>query len=122
MKVSFLLIILGFSQVLGRNYGSLTESKSEREDRMEGKSNEDNNIEMGVMCRARHCYQQWKSRMGKFSILGIKSLLPFKAKIFQKVMFFHHHFYLPEENIQVQNGHGVLRRLVPYLKCMKIAY
>ena len=28
---SFLLIILGFSQVLGRNYGSLTESKSERE-------------------------------------------------------------------------------------------
>ena len=49
MKVSFLLIILGFSQVLGRNYGSLTESKSEREDQIEGKSSEDNDIEMGEM-------------------------------------------------------------------------
>jgi hypothetical protein len=49
MKVSILLFILGFSQVLGRNYGSLTESKSEREDQIEGKSSEDNNIEMGEM-------------------------------------------------------------------------
>ena len=40
---------MGFSQVLGRNYGSLTESKSEREDQIEGKSSEDNNIEMGEM-------------------------------------------------------------------------
>ena len=47
MKVSFLLIILGFSQVLARNYGSLMESKSEREDQIEEKSKEDNNIEMG---------------------------------------------------------------------------
>ena len=31
MKVSFLLIILGFSQVLGRNHDSLTESKAETE-------------------------------------------------------------------------------------------
>ena len=98
MKVSFLLIILGFSQVLGRNYGSLTESKSEREDQIEGKSSEDNNIEMGEMvnnkmasseparpairCRARHCHPNWteflkKSTSGKFSILGVKSLLPF---------------------------------------------
>ena len=49
MKVSILLIILGFSQVLARNYGSLAESKSEREDQIEGKSSEDNNIEMGEM-------------------------------------------------------------------------
>ena len=75
MKVSILLIILGFSQVLGRNYGSLTESKSEREDQIEEKSSEDNNIEMGemvnnkmasseaarsgIMCRARHCTPQF---------------------------------------------------------------
>ena len=32
MKISFLLFILGFSQVLGQNYGSSTESKYERED------------------------------------------------------------------------------------------
>ena len=76
MKVSFLLIILGFSQVLARNYGSLTESKSEREDQIEEKSSEDNNIEMGemvnnkmasseaarsgIMCRARHCAPQFE--------------------------------------------------------------
>ena len=75
MKIFFLLIILGFSQVLARNYGSLTESKSEREDQIEGKSSEDNNIEMGemvnnkmasseaarsgIMCRARHCASQF---------------------------------------------------------------
>ena len=35
MKVSFLLIILGFSQVLGRNHESLTESKYEREDQVD---------------------------------------------------------------------------------------
>ena len=108
MKVSFLLIILGFSQVLGRNYESLTESKSEREDQIEGKSSEDNNIEMGEMvnnnkqtkvfkptCRARHCGDPEgrakflkKLTMGKFSILGVKSLLPFKAKLFQESTFF----------------------------------
>ena len=49
MKVSFLLIILGFSQVLALKYGSLTESKSEREDQIEGKNSEDNDIEMGEM-------------------------------------------------------------------------
>ena len=49
MKVSILLIILGFSQVLALKYGSLMESKSEREDQIEGKSSEDNNIEMGEM-------------------------------------------------------------------------
>ena len=40
MKVSILLIILGFSQVLGRNYGSLTESKSEREDQLDAAPSE----------------------------------------------------------------------------------
>ena len=35
MKVSFLLIILGFSQVLGRNHESLMESKYEREDQLD---------------------------------------------------------------------------------------
>ena len=30
-----------------------------------------------------------------------------------------HHFYLPK--VQVQNGNGVLNRLVPCLRCMKIA-
>ena len=49
MKVSILLIILGFSQVLALKYGSLMESKSEREDQIKGKSSEDNNIEMGEM-------------------------------------------------------------------------
>ena len=109
MKVSFLLIILGFSQVLARNYGSLAESKSEREDQIEGKSSEDNNIEMGEMvnnkmatseaerpvirCRARSCDPNWarfmkKSTSGKFNILGVKSLLPFKAKLFQEATFF----------------------------------
>ena len=37
MKISFLLIILGFSQVLGQNYGSLTESKPKREDQLDNK-------------------------------------------------------------------------------------
>ena len=58
MKVSFLLIILGFSQVLGRNYGSLMESKSEREDQIEGKSSEDNDIEMGEMAARPGCSQR----------------------------------------------------------------
>ena len=49
MKVSVLLIVLGFSQVLARNYGPLTESKSEREDQIEGKNSEDGIIEMGEM-------------------------------------------------------------------------
>ena len=49
MKVSILLIILGFSQVLALKYGSLMESKSEREDQIKGKSSEDKNIEMGEM-------------------------------------------------------------------------
>ena len=35
---------------------------------------------------------------------------------------FHHHFNLPEVNIQVQNGHGVLNRLVPCLKRIKLAF
>ena len=39
-----------------------------------------------------------------------------KAKLFQETTFFHHQFYLPEVNIWVQNGHGVLTRLVPCLK------
>ena len=37
MKIFFLLIILGFSQVLGKNYGSLTESKLKREDQLDNK-------------------------------------------------------------------------------------
>ena len=37
MKIFFLLIILGFSQVLGQNYGSLTESKPKREDQLDDK-------------------------------------------------------------------------------------
>ena len=37
MKIFFLLIILGFSQVLGQNYGSLTESKPKREDQLDNK-------------------------------------------------------------------------------------
>ena len=30
--------------------------------------------------------------------------------------YLHHHFYLPEVNVQVQNGHGVLSSLVLCLK------
>ena len=43
MKVFFLLIILGFSQVLGKNYGSLTESKLKRENQLDNKIEVDNN-------------------------------------------------------------------------------
>ena len=33
---------------------------------------------------------------------------------------FHHRFYLPKVNIQVQHGHGVLSRLVLCPKCMDL--
>ena len=33
---------------------------------------------------------------------------------------FHHNFYLPKVIIKNQNGHGILSRLVPFLKCMKL--
>ena len=71
MKVSILLITLGFSQVLGRNYGSLTESKSEREDQIEGKSSEDNNIEYGsTACRIfKRAVQNWNYFYLKINIL-----------------------------------------------------
>ena len=29
-----------------------------------------------------------------------------KPKLFQEARFFHHHFYLPEVNIEFQNGYG----------------
>ena len=44
-----------------------------------------------------------------------------KAKLFQEAMFFRHHFFLPQVIIEVQSGNGVLNRLVPFIKCMKIA-
>ena len=44
-----------------------------------------------------------------------------KAKLFQEAMFFHHQFYLPEVNIRVQNGHGVLYKLVPRILDMGLA-
>ena len=44
-----------------------------------------------------------------------------KAKLYQEATFFIIIFFLHEVNIQVQNRHGVLRRLVPRLKCMKLA-
>ena len=34
-------------------------------------------------------------------------------QIILRINVFHHHFYLPEVHIQVQNGHGVLSRLLP---------
>jgi hypothetical protein len=37
--------------------------------------------------------------------------LVLKPKNFRSNVF-HHQFYLPEVNIQVQNGHGVLRGLI----------
>ena len=33
-----------------------------------------------------------------------------------------HHFHLPKVIVQVQNGNGVLNRLVPCLKCMELAF
>ena len=36
-----------------------------------------------------------------------------KAKLFQETTFFHHQFYLPEVNIGVQKGHGVLTQASP---------
>ena len=32
-----------------------------------------------------------------------------------------HHFYLPKVILQVQNGNGVLNRLVSCFKCMELA-
>ena len=34
---------------------------------------------------------------------------------------FRHYFYSPKVIIQVKNGNEVLKRLVPYLKCMELA-
>ena len=42
----------------------------------------------------------------------------FKAEKFQEAMFF---IILPEVNVQVQNDHGVLSRLVPCLNCTVLA-
>ena len=36
-----------------------------------------------------------------------------KAKLFQEATFFHHHLYLPEVNIRVQKGHGVITHAIP---------
>ena len=43
-----------------------------------------------------------------------------KAKLFQEATFLLS-FFLPEVNILVQNGHGVLSRLVLCRKCMELA-
>ena len=44
-----------------------------------------------------------------------------KAKLFQEATKTRPHFSLPNVIIQVQNGNGVLKRLVPCLKCMELA-
>ena len=44
-----------------------------------------------------------------------------KPSYFKKQPFYHH-FYLPEVNIQVQNGHKVLGRLVSCISEMGLAY
>ena len=53
--------------------------------------------------------------------IWVGQILEAKAKIFQEAMLFHHHFYFPEVNIQVQNWNGVLKSLVSCLKWMKLA-
>ncbi len=45
----------------------------------------------------------------------------YKAKLFQEATKTRHHFSLPKVIIQVQHGNGVLKRLVPCLKCMELA-
>ena len=41
-----------------------------------------------------------------------------KAKLFLRSNIFHHHFYLPEVEIRVQNDQGVVNRLVQCLSGM----
>ena len=92
MKVSFLLIILGFSQVLGRNYEPLTESKAKKGDQLDLAPSDI--VKPKYVCRARFCGDPEgrakflkKLTSGKFSILVVKSLLLFKAKLFQEATF-----------------------------------
>ena len=91
MKVFYLLVILGFFQVFGRNHEPLTASKFEREDQLDNKIEVVNNnlaeseaepSELAQpkiyrykrrFCRNHHC--NWKSSLGKVSILGFESLL-----------------------------------------------
>ena len=90
MKLSILLIVLGFSQIFGRNE-PLTTSKFEKEDQLDNKIEVVNNnladseavpSELAQpkiyrykrrFCRNHHC--NWKSSLGKVSILGFESLL-----------------------------------------------
>ena len=96
MKLSLLLIVLGFSQVFGRNYEPLTASKFEREDQLDNKIEVVNNnladseaepsdlaqpkIDVSKIpyCRNNRCFGSWhlkKSTLGKVIILGVESLL-----------------------------------------------
>ena len=48
--------------------------------------------------------------------------LPRSGRFFQTFLAFAEYgFYLPKVIIQVKNGNGVLKRLVPCLKCIKLA-
>ena len=61
------------------------------------------------------------------SLIGAKSrqmlvLRPFYGQIILRSNILRHHFFLPKVIIKVQNGNGVLSRLVPCLECMKVAW
>ena len=43
-----------------------------------------------------------------------------KSLIISRNNVYDHHFYFSEVNIQVQNDHGVLSRLISRLKCMEL--
>ena len=52
---------------------------------------------------------------------GDKELKLLKAKLFSEATKTPPHFSLPKVMMQVQNGNGVLKRLVSSLKCMELA-
>ena len=59
-----------------------------------------------------HCPQFFQSNL---------FFLFFKSQIISRSNVFHNPFYLPKVNIQVQNGHGVLCRLVPCIQDIWLA-
>ena len=66
-----------------------------------------------------HCYCTYKHHSG----LEISSSLitsKFYCQIILRSKVLRHYSYLSKVIIQVQNGHGVLNRLVPCLKCMEL--
>ena len=78
-----------------------------------------------LYCKSKKAILKWilifhniSSNFGTSVEIIIKSLHCSKPNYFKNR---HFHSYLPEVNRQVQNGHGVLSRLLLCLKCMELA-